>query len=710
MFKKKLSKIALLAASAAFILVGLPACSGDDDDGDGDEFKADTVLVTAAELGASATSAESSDASVVTAEVSDGGVKLTSKKEGSATVTAHAKDYTDATISVTVSKTGKITKTVTKFVQKTPNSPFEGITVTVVCTDGSVELTEEQLEKVLYLLDSGDETFAAEIEGYYKDADFNDEYETDDDGLPVLGDDDTSLYVKVSVTKEDFLAALENVEVPEETYFTEFVAETVSDANVDTAKSFEAEDGTWSVTSAKYQKTDSNGNPVALETYDYAAGTGYSYSGRIKVQKNGVFTIKTKASTVLRIDGGNANTDVRKMSIIGANKTEWEASAQGSFYLTATAETVVLESMTNEFCIYGIHVVDEEVASTSTSTTTYEKPVVELSADSVAKDDSEGVTVNVTIPQSTTKTIYSTGKVETTKADVTAEITYAGATVTDGKVDISSVEAGDSLTITASYTADGKTYTSEPVTLKVTAGFESKTATVANNEVTLGLVATGTADTSDETVATAVIDSSNITITSHKKGTATITVTSADGKSATIDVTVDADGSITTTVHMYVEATEDSWNFVLTEKDTDGNYLYGSVVFKNTTNLPAKTVLPGASGNLNITVTGDKVQVNSAKANNNVLYGVMVKNTPLTISSIKGKVTLTVVWGTESKTDRSLSVKVGSADAVETSATGKNIKNETETYAVSFDAGDGTDVVIGATNDSFIKTITVSAQ
>ena len=208
---KKFTKAALLlAAGAAFLFAACSHSSGGGGIPNGG-FETNTKVVTAAELGASATSAESSDASVVTAEVVDGDVKLTSKKEGSATVTAKADGYSDAKISVTVGVNGNITPTVTQQFEM----DLSDLTVTVVCTDESVELTKEQLEKVQYLLNSGDETFAAAIEGYYKDADCTDAYETGDDGLPVLGDDDTALYVKVSVTKEDFLAALENVEVPE---------------------------------------------------------------------------------------------------------------------------------------------------------------------------------------------------------------------------------------------------------------------------------------------------------------------------------------------------------------------------------------------------------------------------------------------------------------------------------------------------------------
>ena len=596
MFKKKLSKIALLAASAAFILVGLPACSGDDDDGDGDEFKTDTVLVTATELGASATSAESSDASVVTAEVSDGGVKLTSKKEGSATVTAHAKDYTDAKISVTVSKTGKIKAEVTQKFEKSGRGPsFEGITVTVVCTDGNVELTKEQLEKVLYLLDSGAETFAAEIEGYFKDAECTDAYETGDDRLPVLGDDDTALYVKVSVTKEVFLAAIENVEVPEETFFTEFVAETVSDANVDTAKSFEAEDGTWSVTSAKYQKTDSNGNPVALETYDYADGTGYSYSGRIKVQKDGVFTIKTEVGTVLRIDGGSPSTGTnRTLTITGADKAKWTANTNGTFFLTATADTVTMTA-DGEFSIYGIHTAEEAVTPRVLSTE-YSNLVVTLSGHSCLINAE--VTAKATVTKEETTTEGSTTKTE--NVDVTADVSWKGADVTNGKVDTSSE---GTLTITATYTyGDEESLSSAAVTLEVAGAWNPGTVEITNEE--LGLTA-ATATSADEKVATVAKNSSNtgITITAEGEGTTTVTVEDASGNEATVDVEVSAGGSITTTVHKYGAIQE--WTITVANNTGtgDGNGLTVTYTSDSGANTSAnKTDFKFDGNNANVTL------------------------------------------------------------------------------------------------------------
>ncbi|MDE7392296.1 MAG: hypothetical protein K2M90_07570, partial [Treponemataceae bacterium] len=285
----------------------------------------------------------------------------------------------------------------------------------------------------------------------------------------------------------------------------------------------------------------------------------YTYAARVKVNKSnasgtGALTIESvKVGAILRIDGGNASSGVRKMEITGADESVWAAGAQGTFYLTATASTVVLSSVDNEFCIYGIHVVDKKAAeSVVKEDTAYVAPVVTLSETSVVKDSE--VTITATIPAATKTTTYSTGKVDSETVPVNADITYNGATVADGKVDTTSE---GTLTITASYTVDEQTYTSEAVTLEVTGAFAEQTAEVANNEDTLGLTATEVSSANTD-IATAKIEDSKIVITSKSKGNTTITA--GDGtNTATIDVTVKANGGIETKLHKYAVIETITW-------------------------------------------------------------------------------------------------------------------------------------------------------
>ncbi len=74
----------------------------------------------------------------------------------------------------------------------------------------------------------------------------------------------------------------------------------------------------------------------------------------------------------------------------------------------------------------------------------------------------------------------------------------------------------------------------------------------------LGLAPAGAAST-DNSIVTADAKENGVTLTSIAPGTATVTVTDKDGNEATIDVTVNADGSISTTVHPYVEPEEEHW-------------------------------------------------------------------------------------------------------------------------------------------------------
>ncbi len=167
------------------------------------------------------------------------------------------------------------------------------------------------------------------------------------------------------------------------------------------------------------------------------------------------------------------------------------------------------------------------------------------------------------------------------------------------------------------------------------------------------------------------------------------------------------------TSYKYSSVTQDSWDFVgkvtyEASGDNAGVYYNGvKIATAAATNVDANTTIAGDAGNLTLTVTGAKVQYNTS---NSPTRGLLVKNTPLSIANITGAVKLTVAWQTAgAKTDRSLSVKVGSATAVTTVATGATGGQE-PAYTVNIDAGTGTTVAIGGTNDLYITSITISAQ
>ena len=605
---KKLAKLAALLAAAA-LLFGAAGCSGGDDDDPKSEPTLKSISVTANEDVKDHYNGDETEFDhtgiTVTAHYSD---ETTKDVTGDATFTATYEDEDGAEKDFPVAEKGIYEVTVT--------AHYEGMEDTlkapIIITVGDVVLERisiaaDSTAKTTYEQGAAFDYTGITVTAYYDvgepvvipndDVEFTATYGDDNSEFTTSLPPDEYL-VTLTAKYKGKEASLDPVTITikeadddddddeEETYFKSFVASDLGlIADSSDYETLTATEKFVTMDRSKYQA-----NEWSTADYDAEAGTGYTYTARVKVNKanssgKGELTItNVKVGSVLRFDGGNAGDGTRKMGFKGTKETEkWEASDKhfGSFYATASASTVTLTSEDGEFCIYGIHVVDAKVAPTSTSSTTdYANPVVELSDTSIAAGESVTVKATATV---TTTVAWSTGKVEATETDFTGEITYAitkdgteytAAQVTGGT--FVPTEQGD-YAITASYTAGGKTYSSEPVTLKVTAGFGEKTETVPNREDELGLVATGTPQSSDSTVATAVIDSGNIKITSHKKGTATITVSDGTNK-ATIDVTVDADGSITAKVHKYRLISTVTWSVESKDDLTGTSTLSGLVV------------------------------------------------------------------------------------------------------------------------------------
>ncbi|MBD5446678.1 MAG: hypothetical protein HDR32_02785 [Treponema sp.] len=499
--KKRLSKLALLAVAAAFVLVGFPAC-GDDDDGGEPPAEASATFAGV--------------------EIPEGGLALTAgtPQDVTATLTVANSAFSDAV------KALEVDADISEYITLTAGEKVSIADVKVAETANNTTM------KITFTVAAEDGAESGTITATLKAAALKD-------------------YDKAVAASGSIAYTVKDDSKPDETvYFTSFVASKDLDKAADSTdyETLTSKDGLVTMGRTKYQIV---GEPYTTIDYDEETGSGYTYTARVKVNKSnasgtGALTIKSvKVGAILRIDGGNASSGVRKMEITGADESVWAAGAQGTFYLTATASTVVLSSVDNEFCIYGIHVVDKKAAeSVVKEDTAYVAPVVTLSETSVVKDSE--VTITATIPAATKTTTYSTGRVDSETVPVNADITYNGATVADGKVDTTSE---GTLTITASYTVDGEMYTSEAVTLEVTGAFTEQSAEVANNEDTLGLTATEVSSANTD-IATAKIEDSKIVITSKSKGNTTITA--SDGtNTATIDVTVKASGEIVVDIHEY---------------------------------------------------------------------------------------------------------------------------------------------------------------
>ncbi len=513
-----------------------------------------------------------------------------------------------------------------------------------------------------------------------------------------------------------------NVVIKAKVYFKSFVAGTDTGKTADSSayETITSTDGLVTMGRSKYQA-----NEWSTRDYNAETGAGYKYTARVKVNKTsgsdkGELTIKNvKIGDVLRFDGGNSGSGDRKMTITGADETVWTASASsfGSFYLTATAETVVLTSADNEFSIYGIHVVPAKVATTVVSEeTTYSKPVVVLSAASVVKDAE--VTVTTTIPKSVTKKTYSDGKIEEVQADVTAEITYTGATVTDGKVNTST--AG-TYTITASYKIGETPYTSDPVTLEVAGAFTPATVNVTNNEATLGLKATEeNVSSSAPAVATAAISGENIVITSVAAGTAIITAGNGTN-SATIEVTVAASGAIEHKVKKYSAVTADSWDFsgittapytFTSAKDTNGN-TKEIVVPSSAANIESvgSYVIAGKNNVLNLVACSSPsgagmVTTKNPQHQSHKTYHYGIKNDALKIEGVSGKVKVTIVWSLNSSDNRTMNLYKGTTLVKSEAANGT--AGEQTKIEETIETENST-LYISTSNTLFITSITIEA-
>lgn len=656
--KKRLSKLALLAVAAAFMLAGFPACDDGDDGGESPAQVTATLAGEAAELTAGTpqdvtatlTVANSMFSDAVKAldegeaildvylaltpgeKVSISDVKVTetandttmkitftvAAEEGaeSGSITATLKAAA-LTADKDVAATGTISYTVTAADPNAPKATFTGDNVpadgvalttgeektsnaTIAVTNGTFSDAVKALNvgdaipDTLLALNAGGKVTVSNVKVATKATDTAIEIT-----LTMTAGNDAGTGAIKATLKADALADYDNAiaasgsiaytvkddSKPDETvYFTSFVASKDLDKAADSTdyETLTSKDSLVTMGRTKYQSV---GEPYTTIDYDEETGSGYTYTARVKVNKSnasgtGALTIKSvKVGAILRIDGGNASSGVRKMEITGADESVWAAGAQGTVYLTATASTVVLSSVDNEFCIYGIHVVDKKAAeSVVKEDTAYVAPVVTLSETSVVKDSE--VTITATIPAATKTTTYSTGRVDSETVPVNADITYNGATVADGKVDTTSE---GTLTITASYTVDGEMYTSEAVTLEVTGAFTEQSAEVANNEDTLGLTATEVSSANTD-IATAEIENNNIVITSKAKGNTTITA--SDGtNTATIDVTVKANGEIEKEVHKYSPQWFGTYDVTATTKADDGTDLTKSFVEAKTITL-----------------------------------------------------------------------------------------------------------------------------
>lgn len=193
-----------------------------------------------------------------------------------------------------------------------------------------------------------------------------------------------------------------------------------------------------------------------------------------------------------------------------------------------------------------------------------------------------------------------------------------------------------------------------------------------------------------------------------------------------------------------VTATTDSWDFT-----TYANAVFvnpdaaGSVVVKSTTEktvdgvikteyekdgtyyLSADATQLGAEGNLSLTLSKAGTGKTNTTNKNGASYsyqegstsGLRIKYDAFKIASVKGKVALTIEWyciKDKNADDRNLELRIGDSGTVE-SIGNNSTKDASASVKMTnvfkeFDAGTGTNIYIGASNNIFIKSITIAKQ
>ncbi|MDE6706386.1 MAG: Ig-like domain-containing protein [Treponemataceae bacterium] len=325
--------------------------------------------------------------------------------------------------------------------------------------------------------------------------------------------------------------------------------------------------------------------------------------------------------------------------------------------------------------------VGEEKTLVPTITGTGSKTVTWKSSDNAVATVNNG---KVTAKGEGTATITATAEADTTKK-ATCSVTVEGADV----IQPSGIEVS-------------------PTSLSLKVGETGQiTATIGNADALDAAHKKITWTSSNEGVAK-VSDSGLVTAVSA--GTATITATTTNGKDATCTV------SVTAQTPTSVAASDDEWNFV-----GKADASYGSLGTpkddgsgKSTQTLDNDISVKGEKNQLTLVLSKASTGVGENKSaapkyKYDDAKGLCIKGAAFKIDGIKGAVTATIQWYLNSSKARNLEVTVGvnGKPAVTSSGTTTGDKDP---YTVNFDGSDGTTLYIGASDELFIKSITITPQ
>lgn len=192
-----------------------------------------------------------------------------------------------------------------------------------------------------------------------------------------------------------------------------------------------------------------------------------------------------------------------------------------------------------------------KIAETQTLTVSYGKVqetytvriaarTTQIDIDSLGFDSNDGI-----ILSTATGDDGITAKLDGDTLEIAAtKINQSGGIIVENK-------AGDKVAVKVVVDESGK------ISTDIVKTFKQETKAVANEEETLGFIAT-VAESDNTEVATVTLNDAGVNITSHKPGSAVITVTDGE-RSSTINVTVDEFGNITTSI---IKFNDDGWRKV----------------------------------------------------------------------------------------------------------------------------------------------------
>ncbi|MDE6737153.1 MAG: Ig-like domain-containing protein, partial [Treponemataceae bacterium] len=394
----------------------------------------------------------------------------------------------------------------------------------------------------------------------------------------------------------------------------------------------------------------------------------------------------------------NLDAEHKKITWCSENENIATVNDDGLVSAVSVGETTITAKTTNgKDATCAVTVTEAVNVTLDSAELSLEVDETETLVPTITGTDSKAVTWKSS--DETVATVDSNGKVTAKKKGAaTITVTLTADKTKTAMCDVTVVEKDEVM-------PDGVTLNKNNLSLKI-GSTETLTATITNTTDVKNEYKTITWTSSDEKVAT--VDK-NGKVTAIDAGTATITATTQNEKKATCTVTVTAQTTTPVTV------SEDEWNFV---GKTDAPYSNlgtpkTSGTGKDAQALDGDISVKGEKNQLTLVLSKASTGVGESKTNTPMYKyddtkGLCIKSAALKIDGIKGSVTATIKWYLNTSNSRNLEVTVGNGNPISTPS--GTTSGDKDPYTVDFDGGNGTTLYIGASNELFIKSITITPQ